>query len=203
MAGSKESNADTSKVTDELARLEAQEEHRSRTRLWVSRLTTSAALIAGVIAAIMATILPQGFTRTPGLEIQLLRQIEELQALNEANHSSISNLESGFRALSNPDTTSDALVQISVVKAEVSSVRQRLDIVDKAIVENPAKALSIPLLRQDLENLKSDYQDNRAEAAKQIDRVYDQNKWFIGLMFTMAIGLIGLAISNFIQARKP
>jgi hypothetical protein len=50
--------------------------------------------------------------------------------------------------------------------------------------------------------VKTNYQRDIESYNKQIDRIYDLNKWFIGLMFTMAIGLIGLAISNFMQAQK-
>lgn len=66
----------------------------------------------------------------------------------------------------------------------------------------PPSGLAVPLLRQDLENLKASQQRALEASTNEIDRVYDQNKWFIGLMFTMAIGLISLAISNFVQARR-
>lgn len=35
-----------------------------------------------------------------------------------------------------------------------------------------------------------------------VARVYDLTKWFVGLMFTMALGLIGLAVTNFLKAGK-
>jgi hypothetical protein len=69
-------------------------------------------------------------------------------------------------------------------------------------MNSPEKALSVPLLRQDLENMKISYHSDGVEYTRQIDRVYDQNKWFIGLMFSMALGLIGLAISNFLQIKR-
>ena len=84
----------------------------------------------------------------------------------------------------------------------MKNISKRLDDLDAAIMNNPDKALSVPLLRRDLDTLKIEYQKDIDSSGKQIDRIYDQNKWFIGLMFSMAIGLIGLAISNFIQARK-
>lgn len=92
--------------------------------------------------------------------------------------------------------------QISVIISELNASKERLEILEKGLLDNPEKALSVPLLRNDLQNLEQNYKEDIGTLAKSIDRVYDQNKWFIGLMFTMAVGLIGLAISNFVQLRK-
>jgi hypothetical protein len=104
--------------------------------------------------------------------------------------------------LSSTDAGSETSAQIAALRADIGTLTKRLDILDAAIVENPTRALSVPLLRRDLDTLKSEYLKDIDSSGKQIDRIYDQNKWFIGLMFSMAVGLIGLAISNFIQARK-
>lgn len=77
-----------------------------------------------------------------------------------------------------------------------------MKMLDDAIGESPDKSLAVPLLRKDLDNLKDSYHRDLDSTQAEINRVYDQNKWFLGLMFTMALGLIGLAISNFLQLRK-
>jgi hypothetical protein len=64
------------------------------------------------------------------------------------------------------------------------------------------KTLSVPLLRKDLDQINSELTENLAATSKDIDRIYDQTKWFLGLMGTMAIGILGLAISNFFQIRR-
>jgi hypothetical protein len=66
--------------------------------------------------------------------------------------------------------------------------QKRIDDLDAAILDSPTKALSIPLLRQELQGVKTNYQRDIESYNKQIDRIYDQNKSFIGLMFSMAIG---------------
>jgi len=91
---------------------------------------------------------------------------------------------------------------VAAVRADLTALDKRIQGIETAILDNPSKAITIPLLRQELETVKVDAQKEADSQTKQIDRIYDQNKWFIGLMFTMAIGLIGLAVSNFIQARK-
>lgn len=34
-----------------------------------------------------------------------------------------------------------------------------------------------------------------------IDRMYDQNKWFIGLIFTIALSVLGMSASNFFNKK--
>ncbi|PYJ49230.1 MAG: hypothetical protein DME85_00445 [Verrucomicrobia bacterium] len=112
------------------------------------------------------------------------------------------NVSSRVNAITKLPPESQTAVQIAAMKADFVALDKRLKAIEEAVVDSPGKALSVPLLRQELETFKVDTQKGIDSQTKQIDRIYDQNKWFIGLMFTMAIGLIGLAVSNFLQARK-
>jgi hypothetical protein len=165
--------------------------------------------IAGVASAAAIAFAFYGFfnsnSRTSTItsksyeEIQTLQQqIVEIKNENERLSMALNSIT--FSKTNQAST--DAVTQIAALHADVQTLGKRVDELDDAIMDDPTKALSVPLLRRDLESLKSDYQRDSDSSAKQIDRIYDQNKWFIGLMFSMAIGLIGLAISNFIQARK-
>jgi hypothetical protein len=104
--------------------------------------------------------------------------------------------------MSNNTDNSEVSVQIAALRAELDGAIKRMETLENALLENPTRALSLPLLRKDLHNLEEDHQRDLDASAKAIDRIYDQNKWFIGLMFTMAVGLIGLAVSNFMQVRR-
>lgn len=95
-----------------------------------------------------------------------------------------------------------AVVQIARVSVQLDSLQAHVKTLDDAIGLSPDKALAVPLLRKDLDNLKDSYRRDFDSTQGEINRVYDQNKWFLGLMFTMALGLIGLAVSNFLQIRK-
>ena len=74
--------------------------------------------------------------------------------------------------------------------------------IQAALGSDLERSLSVPLLRKDLEQLKTQLNERTTAASKEIDRIYDQNKWFLGLMGTMALGLLGLAVSNFLQSRN-
>jgi len=75
-------------------------------------------------------------------------------------------------------------------------------VIELAILDNPAKALELTLLTKDMENLQRNYEADLKSTREEIDRVFDQNKWFLGLMSTMAIGLISLAVGNFLAKPK-
>ncbi len=87
------------------------------------------------------------------------------------------------------------------LRTDLQSLDGRISIIEQAILDNPARALQLTLLSQEMDNLKSRYESDLEGTRREIERIYDLNKWFIGLMFTMAIGLLSLAVSNFIK--KP
>ena len=93
-------------------------------------------------------------------------------------------------------------LQLSEVRSEIGQIKNSLTRLEEVILENPSKALAVPLLQKDIDNLRESYKSDLRTTKEEISRIYDQNKWFIGLMFTMAIGLLGLAITNFFQIRR-
>lgn len=67
---------------------------------------------------------------------------------------------------------------------------------ENALANTPEKALALPMLKQEVDNLQdrthSDFEGVRGE----IGRLFTLTQWFIGLMFTTALGVFGLALSN-------
>jgi hypothetical protein len=95
-----------------------------------------------------------------------------------------------------------AEVQVAKLSVELGSARSELRHLTDAVGESPEKALALPLLRKDMDNLRDSYRRELDATQVEINRVYDQNKWFIGLMITMTLALVGLAVSNFLQLSK-
>jgi hypothetical protein len=108
----------------------------------------------------------------------------------------------GIEASADSSPAAPGAPHLVAIQGSLRDARSRLDLLEKAFIPNPEYALSVPLLRKDFENLRAELVRDHEETGKTIDRMYDQNKWFVGLMFSMAVGLIGLAISNFFHARK-
>ncbi len=110
------------------------------------------------------------------------------------------------RAIAQPTNDNSATpTELSQMRSEVAQLRSDLDSMnsrilsmEEAILENPAKALELTLLKRDMEDLKKSYQDSLESTAIQIDRIYDFNKWLIGLMLPMAVGVVALVVNNFL-----
>ena len=114
----------------------------------------------------------------------------------------VQELQEQLKAVVEAGPPNNPSAKLAEIGATVEAVDNRLKALEAAIVESPSKALTIPLLRKDLDALRESQTQAVAGANDAIGRVYDLNKWFIGLMLTIAVSVLGLAISNILQARK-
>lgn len=71
-------------------------------------------------------------------------------------------------------------LEISVVSAKLDEIEKRLATMEKSISDNPEKALSVPMLRKDQDNLSKNFDANRIAFAAEIARVNDLQKWILG-----------------------
>lgn len=80
----------------------------------------------------------------------------------------------------------------------IDSIDTRLESLEQALGDSPSKSLAIPLIKRDIDGLKeAEVRDIEAIKA-QIAAIYDQNKWFIGLMLTLSLSMISLVVINVI-----
>lgn len=87
---------------------------------------------------------------------------------------------------------------IASLSGRLDDISQRQERIEQVILNNPARALEIPMLRNDLNNMR-EANAQRLEAIKaSVDQSYDLNKWLLG---TMAITIIGLAITTFLSRK--
>ena len=189
-----------SEATLESASLDASRvEFLRRASQWVSVLAVAVALI-GILTSVIGLVSARDtFPESPGLDIQLLRDIDRLKSALGGINKDLQEVSDKVAALSEPDEKTDISRQVGVLRSQLQEMQNNIKVINDAIIEDPAKALTVPMLRNDLAELEEELTDIRTAAAKDIDRIYDQNKWFIGLMLTMAVGFVGLAISNFVQ----
>jgi uncharacterized coiled-coil protein SlyX len=121
------------------------------------------------------TPLPQSIEiRISDLENQIASLQQELDALPQTG----TNL--------NPDTAK--------LKAEITSLDERMLVIEQAVLDNPEKALELTLFKKDIENINHDIQVAREE----ITRTFGLFQFLLG---TIAFGLFGLAVSNFLPKR--
>jgi hypothetical protein len=75
-------------------------------------------------------------------------------------------------------------------------LQKDVETLNQAILNNPEKAISIPILKIEMENQKEQNEKEIKSIKDDITRVYDMSKWIIGLVFTMLVSIIVLNISN-------
>lgn len=89
--------------------------------------------------------------------------------------------------------------QLQRLESDIAKIDKRLRQLEQAILASPAKALEIPLLQRDVDNLKASNQSSIAALKDSVDRVYDLNKWLLG---TMALSITSLALTSFFLKGK-
>jgi hypothetical protein len=101
-----------------------------------------------------------------------------------------------------PKSISDSR-DLAKLSEDIKNATSKIAALEAALNTDPAKALAVPLLRKDLDNTRDSLKANIDQTKSEIDRIYDQNKWFIGLMFTIALSVLSMAASNLLYRRSP
>ena len=125
----------------------------------------------------------------------------EIQTAMKSNFDEIEKIKNQINALSNPPSEGNVSIILSEMTERVSDLEKTISTIETAIVDSPERAMSIPILRRDLDSLRTDVRSDLVGTKQEIDRVYDLSKWFIGLMATMAIGILGLAVGNLFKSK--
>lgn len=85
------------------------------------------------------------------------------------------------------------------VNAALENLSTRLGRIEASILDDPSKALEVPLLRRDLDSSKDAAQDALNGIQRDVDRQYDLMKWTMG---TLVLGMGGLVVNQIVSARK-
>lgn len=174
---------------------------RSRAQRYLSLLSGLLGLVTVAVTASYIVLKPGAPEPkpVPVLESRVQKLEESVATLN----ASLAQVSEQMRKVQETAQEKPLPTQMARISAQLELAQTDIAKLNAAIQQTPDKALAVPLLRKDFENMRDMYRHDLDNTQNEINRVYDQNKWFIGLMFTMAIGIIGLAVSNFLQARKP
>lgn len=109
----------------------------------------------------------------------------------------LENFKKSVKSLSSIPDGHGCKTEAAQVRQEIISLGNRLSALENALTLNPEKALAVPILRKDLENIEQTLHSELIQAKAEINRVYEQNKWFIGIMFTVALSVLAMAVSSF------
>jgi hypothetical protein len=83
-------------------------------------------------------------------------------------------------------------LQVRRLELEIAELRGRM-----GTTAAPTIAPSeVTALQRQLDDMKRQFTEREAAHERQIDRLYQQNLWFIGIMFTLVLGVLTLIVSN-------
>lgn len=134
--------------------------------------------------------------------IELERELKAMEAsLAEAQRQLQLNAEL-VKRIEDAKPAGPANVEVARLATQVDGLRAEVKQLTDAVGQSPEKALAVPLLRKDMDNLREGYRHDLDATQSEMNRVYDLTKWFLGTVVTMALALLGLAVSNFLQLRR-
>lgn len=125
----------------------------------------------------------------------------------EALNRQLDEMESKITALQKTIELSKDALQQNAAGQEIVSLRvsgqqldERMKRLEDAISAAPDKALSIPMLRKDVDQLESTVAANRTASLEELGRMSTFNVWFLGLIGTLGVTLM---IGMFKFLKKP
>jgi hypothetical protein len=90
--------------------------------------------------------------------------------------------------------------EIVSLRVSGQQLDERMKRLEDAISAAPDKALSIPMLRKDVDQLESTVAANRTASLEELGRMSTFNVWFLGLIGTLGVTLM---IGMFKFLKKP
>jgi len=102
-----------------------------------------------------------------------------------------SSVKSGYAALSPADRQS-----LDEVKNDEGRLDARLSALEAALMTTPEKAIAVPMLKEQVDTLQDRTRSDLDNIRGEIARLFTLTQWFIGLMFTIALGVFGIAIGS-------
>jgi hypothetical protein len=152
-----------------------------------------AALIGAVVT--LVAILSSFFSSRVTVEAEMQKSLmleESISAITQNTDrlvQRVADLESKLGSLIHVPQDAQLSAQLTGLQDKVAILEKNYSVIETAVEDNPERAMSIPLIRKDLDNLRNDLQSGQVAAQQEIDRVYDQSKWVIGGIFICVLGL--------------
>lgn len=165
---------------------------------------------AGGIVGTLTTVKPSLSYYMGATSYREIREARELLASRNAelalritlSSQRTEELEERWRSMITLPEGSKIALQLAGLRREIGGVKTSLDDLNSIILDNPEKAVSLPLMRKDMENLESNHKNDLEAMRSELSRALGLGQWLIGLMFFMAIGLLGIAVGNLLRPKE-
>ena len=168
---------------------------------WANGVAAAAA-VAGLAGATLSLI-------TDKMDVDLLGSKVAVEARSDLDSRlvrTIGNLQSEIVVLRKEQAAINTLskgnkveVGVGALGIRLEALSGRLQSLEQAIQSTPEKALTMPLMRRDIDNSKESNALGICTIKASVDQIYDLTKWLLG---TLAVGVLSLVISNYFQRKS-
>ena len=171
-------------------------EATKRSRRYAVAQGITVAGLMGTLAAGAASVI--GHKLDPEADLQARVTHEWQSALDQrfgVEHLAVEELKKQMQQiLSHPGNP-----QLQALAASVDATDKRLAVLEQAILSDPEKALALPLLRRDIENVKGSIVVGQAAQKEAVDRLYNLVQWLIG---GISLSIFGLGLQALLARKK-
>lgn len=178
------------------------------TETWGERMAraikrSSISEAANGVAAVAALTAGVAFFVTTRLETRSAdsasaAEVARISAINDQLAARISGLQRRLDVSRDDVTLPKDAADLKPLIARMTEIEYRQARIEKAISNDPARALEIPLLRRDIDGLKEANGQAIGAVKASVDQVYDLSKWLFG---ALVIGVFSLAVSNYLTRK--
>jgi hypothetical protein len=126
---------------------------------------------------------------------QTNKEVQELRTTNEAIKKSLEQVRSSGRRISMSALDLKDRQKIDGIVQSQSNLDARMSVLENSLMASPEKAVAVPILKQQLDSLQDRTHSDLDGIRSEIGRLFTLTQWFIGLMFTIALGMFGLSFN--------
>lgn len=168
------------------------------------------AALSGVLAAVAVALFAAVEKNPTGLlNNTALVSINDLRDRLDRSSQEIARLKVDIALLKHTPSNGEQISE-GEIRTRMTAYEERLDRLEEssktltaAVVDNPEKAMSLPLLRRDIEALKVAIQSSSVALNQQIDRVYDMIKWILGVIGASAASVLLFSLNIILRNKAP
>ncbi|EHN8717414.1 TPA: hypothetical protein JG933_000789 [Enterobacter hormaechei subsp. steigerwaltii] len=123
---------------------------------------------------------------------------EQIEQINEYRNETIQ-LTNMIEGLKNTSTLSSENLRIETLESKLNTLQEKINNLDNILNNSPEKAMALPLMRKDIDSLEKTIKASSDYSDKQLERFINLFYWICG---TLALGIVGLCVGLFINAKK-
>ncbi len=170
-----------------------------------SNLAKAAAVLVALISLLVGAV--SAFTAAPEsaeppdqpvLAANIARVARDMRRLEN----DVDRLQAQVKALAQPSESARVSAELKGARETLEQVSTRLTALEAALLDNPAKAIALPLLDKEVRELRISSEASRSVIRADIDQVYDLMKWVFGTFLVAIVAMIGANVVSTVRGGK-